>query len=149
MPRSKTLCVDAGLVVRLVAVPDDEEIEELWDRWKEDDRHIVAPALQFYEVTNVLFRYQHAGILSDEVVDSALQAALALPIELIEDSRLHTKAKAVADRLEQSATYDAHYLALAERLDAALWTTDERFAKAARKESSSRIFLHALAEGDE
>lgn len=146
MPRSKTLCIDAGLVIRLVIMPDDEEIEALWDRWKDDDRHIVAPALLFYEVSNALYRYQHAGLLSAETVDSALQAALVLPIELIEDGRLHTEAKAVAERLNQPATYDAHYLALAERLDAEFWTTDGRFAKAARKDRNAQIFLHEIAD---
>jgi predicted nucleic acid-binding protein len=42
---------------------------------------------------------------------------------------LHHQALVLADALGLSATYDAHYLALAEHLGCELWTDDERLIR--------------------
>jgi len=55
---------------------------------------------------------------------------VTLPIELHGDEALHQRALELAARFTLPAAYDAHYLALAERFRAPLWTTDRRLAKA-------------------
>lgn len=125
MNNSSTVCVDASLVIRRV-VSLSGPVHAQWETWAQENCRLVAPALLYYEVTNGLYQYQKAGVLPVEAVNKSLAAALALPIELVSDSALHKRAKALAETYNLPASYDAHYLALAERLGADLWTTDER-----------------------
>jgi predicted nucleic acid-binding protein len=59
-----------------------------------------------------------------------VEAALQLGITLHGDAALHRRALALAEHLELSAAYDAHYLALAERLGTEFWTADQRLGNA-------------------
>ncbi len=61
---------------------------------------------------------------------NALNSALALPIQLYSDVELHESARVMAERFMLPAAYDAHYLALDERLGATFVTTDQRLANA-------------------
>jgi predicted nucleic acid-binding protein len=127
---TEPVCVDAGIVVRRVAFPDDVNIQRVWDEWELNSAHLVAPSLLYYEVTNVLHRYQHRGWLSAPTVQSVLVAALALPVDLFSDAELHLRARETAAHYGLPAAYDAHYLALAERLGAKMYTTDRRLVNA-------------------
>lgn len=126
MSNSSAICIDAGLVVRLFAPPSDVNIRQQWLRWQQEGRQLVAPILLRYEVTNAFHRYTKAGMLSAGTVTQSLNAALTLPIRLYHDMDIHTQALAIANRFSLPATYDAHYLALAERLGIEFWTTDQR-----------------------
>ena len=70
---SSPLCVDANLVIRLVADPGDERVRSAWEQWDADNRRIAAPTLLFYEVSNALYRYQRAGMMSGAAVRLALE----------------------------------------------------------------------------
>jgi predicted nucleic acid-binding protein len=128
------LCVDANLVIHLVADPGDELVRSTWERWDAEHRSIAAPTLLFYEVSNALYRYQRVGMMSTSAVGLALRAALALPIRLYGEPELHVRALDLADRFSLPAAYDAHYLALADWLGAELWTADLRLARAVEHE---------------
>jgi predicted nucleic acid-binding protein len=128
--RNSWLCVDANLVIRLVADPRDESIRRLWEQWDAEKRQLAAPTLLYYEVTNALYRYQKQGLLSASAVRLALEAALSLPLRLYGESDLHWQALDLAERFSLPATYDAHYLALAEWLGGEFWTADRRLAQA-------------------
>lgn len=134
MRDSSTVCVDAGCVVRLVAgEPSDRtSIQRAWDRWATEERLLVAPLLLRYEVTNALHRYGMAGERSPTLIGFALEAALLLPIRLHDEADLHARAIEFATRFSLPAAYDAHYLALADRLGAEFWTTDRKLTNAVR-----------------
>ena len=123
---SSWICVDANLVVRLVADPKDTAVREQWQRWEEGDRQLAAPTLLQYEVTNALHQYRRHGFLGTETVRLAQEAALSLPLTLYGDADLHRAAVRLAQHLDLPATYDAHYLVVAERLGGELWTADRR-----------------------
>ena len=131
MPNS-LVCVDASCVVRLVAgtVPERAAIQRHWDGWTAEGRSLVAPRLLLYEVTNALYRYRRLGQRSPLSVRLSLQAALDLPIRFHDEPDLHAEAIAWADRFSLSAAYDAHCLALADKLAAEFWTADRRLANA-------------------
>lgn len=124
------LCVDASVVVRLrVDTPESERVHGLWEAWRSANRTLVASTLLHYEVANALYRYGRAGELIEEEVQQALDTALALPVQLLGDNALHVEAVLFARRAGLPATYDAHYLALAERLGAEFWTADRQLAR--------------------
>ncbi len=86
----------------------------------------MAPTLLFYEVTNGLYQQQRNKVLSPETIGKALELALDLPINLINEANLHLRAREITMEYNLPATYDAHYLALAEWMDIDLWTADMR-----------------------
>jgi predicted nucleic acid-binding protein len=106
--------------------PDDSPIQKLWQSWVSEETHLVAPTLLFYEVTNGLYQQQKNNILSPETIWQTLELSLELPITLVNEANLHLKAREIAMRYNLPATYDAHYLALAEWMDIELWTADQR-----------------------
>ncbi len=124
------LCVDANLVIRLVADPDDEVIRRLWEQWDADRRFIAAPTLLYYEVSNALYRYHRAEMMSLATVKLALKAAFSLPVHLYGEPMVHQRALDLAERFTLPAAYDAHYLALADWLGGEFWTADRRLARA-------------------
>jgi predicted nucleic acid-binding protein len=124
------ICVDASLIVRLVADPADVSVHQLWERWSADNQRIAAPTLLFYEITNALYQYERHGLLTPASAQLAQGAALELPIDLYSSAGLHRRALELALRLSLPATYDAHYLALADELQAELWTADRRLVQA-------------------
>lgn len=123
-------CVDASLVIPLVVNPDNVVLQQVWQQWQSGGQALAAPSLLYYEVTNGIYRYLRTKLLSAAAVRAALAAALALPIEVREVEGLHQAAFDLATRLNLPAAYDAHYLALAERLGAEFWTCDQRLVRA-------------------
>jgi predicted nucleic acid-binding protein len=142
MPNS-WICIDANLVFRLVANPTDLRVRLLWAGWRDQERIVAAPTLLYYELTNALHRAQKAGLLSTTTADDALRLALTMPIQVQGDTALHGAAMALARRFNLPAAYDAHYLALAEQLNAEFWTADERLVNSVRP---ALPWVHLLGE---
>lgn len=136
MPRSKTVCVDASLVVRAVIDADNVDAVALVEHWLGDRTPLVAPYLLLYDVTNALYRYALGGHRSNVIVTEALRVSRALPIRLFTGADLHQEAVTFAERFSLRAAYDAHYPTLANRLGAEFWTADKRLANAVRPELS-------------
>lgn len=135
------ICVDANLVLRLVADPTDKLIKRLWEQWTSERTQLAAPTLLYYEVANALYRYQNLGYLSASSVQRSFMAALALPVELHGEPDLHWRALVLADKFSLPAAYDAHYLALAELLGGEFWTADGRLARTVQ---SSLPWVHLV-----
>lgn len=132
MPGSP-VCPDASFLLRLLL--DEEaapQADALWEAWHQEGRRLVAPTLLYYEVANALYRYAAHGDLSPDEVETVLDLALRMDIELVGDAGLHRRALQLAQTFSLPAAYDAHYLALAERLGAEFWTADARLAQAVR-----------------
>jgi predicted nucleic acid-binding protein len=123
---SKVICIDANFVVRFLTDNASSTFRRLWIQWQESEYTIVAPALIYYEVTNALHRMSLGGQLLPEQADQSLNVAFNLNITLYGDAELHQQAFTLARSLKLSATYDSHYLALAQRLGCEFWTADKR-----------------------
>ena len=130
---SSVACVDASLVVALVC-PEEmtDRALALWERWMREDVRAVAPYLLQYEVTSALRRKVVRGYICEEDGRRALEAALGLDIELMHPPGLCRQAFELAARLGLPSAYHAQYLALAQLMDAPLWTADERLYNAVR-----------------
>jgi len=113
-------------VVRLVAFPKDRAVYQIWEAWEQQGTHLIASTLLYYEVSNALYSYQTRELIRAASVRLALDAALALPVRLYGDPALHLLALKMAERFSLPAVCDAHYLAVAERLGAEMWTLDRR-----------------------
>lgn len=92
---------------------------------------VAAPDLFVAEVCNALWKYHRADLLSGERCEQLLSHALALPDRLEPAPALYLEAFAVACR-HNHPVYDALYLVLARRINAAILTMDRRLAGLAR-----------------
>ena len=126
------ICVDASIVIPLL-VDSETVINESWTHWHESGYVLISPTLLQYEVTNALRSYQVHGELSEEETTSALRMVFDFDISLYDDNELHLQALNIANGFSLSATYDAHYLALAERFNAEFWTADRRLVQAVQE----------------
>lgn len=123
----RVVCVDASFVLQLlIEAPLTQPAESLWMHWRQSEAELIAPTLMYYELCNVLHQHIRRNVLMPEEAHAALETALALEIKLYGDVALHFDAAHLAHRLHLPAAYDAHYLALCERLNADLWTADKR-----------------------
>ncbi|MGH3874218.1 MAG: type II toxin-antitoxin system VapC family toxin [Pseudonocardiaceae bacterium] len=121
-------CVDASLVVRVLDGPRYPSVQQEWNRLVGAGHELIAPTLFPYEVANVLHQQRRAGVISAERAADGLRLVLRLPIELHGDADLHSRALELAHEHQLPATYDAHYIALAERFRVPLWTCDAQLA---------------------
>jgi len=128
------VCVDASFIVGLVTHPRRDRLRRLLQTWQAEKTRAAAPALLFFEVANAAFQYGRHGTLSPAAVDDLLEMALSLPVKTFADADLHREAVAMARRLSLPATYDAHYLALADRLGCELWTLDLKLVRSVAAE---------------
>lgn len=124
-------CLDASVLIRLVGptAPADP-IRGLWRQWADSRVTLHAPLLLRYEVVNALHRLRKAGKITARAAKGALARALDTPIVLHNDDRLHGRAFELAGDHALPASYDAQYLALAERLGTEFWTMDAKLHRA-------------------
>ena len=138
--------VDASLALKwLVGEEDSEKATALLRSWGRGGRQLVAPHLLAAEVTNALHRKVVQGDLERAQAVRLIERLTALPFELHDSPGLHRRALELAGELGRGASYDCHYLALAEALDCEYWTADDRFHRAARSAYAS---VHSLSEVD-
>ena len=138
------ICLDANIIVKWLIKDDDVALHRQWTAWHEAGQQFVAPVLQRYELTNAFHRYQTTGQLAIAAVESALASAFRIPVIYYDQIDDHQRAMELARQFNRPAAYDAHYLALAERLGVEFWTADRRLANAVRHSLS---WVHLV--GDE
>lgn len=121
--------VDTSVVVKwILDEPDSKIALALLTEWTDKEIDILAPALLAYEITNVLYQRVHRDEMSLVKAKQALAKVILSELELdfSQDPALSTQAMELAHSFNLPATYDAHYLALAEREGCELWTADKR-----------------------
>ncbi|MDQ3227362.1 MAG: type II toxin-antitoxin system VapC family toxin [Chloroflexota bacterium] len=139
------ICLDASVAVKLLL--DEERSDQargLFRGVRRAGEAIVGPPLLPLEVTNILrqgIRPTGGISLAEAIVH--LDDFLALPIEIHDPPRLHHQALALAAAHGLPATYDAHYLALAQHFGCDLWTDDLRLL---RQVGDSLPFVRSLGE---
>lgn len=121
--------VDASIAIKWVLNEEDSNIAlALLAEWIGRKTNMLAPALLAYEITNILHKKIRSGkITVDTAKNSLTQVILrALQLDLPRGPDLSIRSIEFAHRFNLPATYDSHYLALAEREGCELWTADMR-----------------------
>jgi predicted nucleic acid-binding protein len=98
----------------------------MWEGWVLDEVDILAPDLLRYEVTSAIYRKSFKNLISWEDSQAVLAQFLALDIIMLDPAPLPTRAAELARQFCRSNAYDAFCMALAEHLNCAFWTADER-----------------------
>jgi predicted nucleic acid-binding protein len=127
------ICIDSSVALKLILDEEDSEAaRNLLTSYFQQQRDVIAPTLLNYEIANVLRKQCAFRGMSQEIADRNLRIFLQLPISVVSDDSLHETALRLANGLDLPGSYDAHYIALAQRMGCDLWTADKRLLNALR-----------------
>jgi predicted nucleic acid-binding protein len=120
--------VDASMAVKWVLEePLTSEARAALIVWQTRGVRRIVPSWFGCEVSNVLYKRVLKGALTIPDAQIAVDALLRdVTVHDIEPD-VSKRGLAIAYQLGNPASYDAHYVALAERLGCEIWTADERF----------------------
>ena len=120
--------VDASLAVKWV-IPEDNsaEADTLLQDWQNRSSRRVVPSLFACEVGNVLYKRMLKQTLTLVQAQGNLEAIMSEVIVLDFEPKTAKRGLELAQAFARPASYDAHYLALAEHLGCELWTADQKF----------------------
>jgi predicted nucleic acid-binding protein len=121
------ICVDCSVAAKWAFVEEHSfQARMLLRAALERQEPIVGPPLLPVEVANVIRQRLRQDRLELGEARALLAQFLAIPLALKAPATLYDRALVLADRHNLPAVYDAHYVALAELLNATLWTADQR-----------------------
>ena len=120
-----TIVVDAGVVVAALV---DGGSDGTWADGQLTGVHTAAPHSMVVEAANILRRAALVGEISADTASLAHADLLELDVELFPYAPF---AERVWEIRQNVTAYDAWYVALAESLDASLFTLDRRLSRAA------------------
>lgn len=124
-----TVVLDSNVVVALVLdARRGPVVERRLREWEDAGETLHAPSLFRYEVANALTRNIAAGAINASDARSAWEQIVAIEVRL-HDLTDGPAVAAVAQKLQRESAYDASYIALAQELDAELWTLDGPLAR--------------------
>jgi predicted nucleic acid-binding protein len=121
--------VDASLALKWVLSEEDSRTAiTLLHRWNIEKTEVIAPALFTYEATNILFRQVVTGKLTYDEAMKLLTKLFSIGIFLnfAQHKEISIRAMEISHRFGLPATYDAHYVALADHEKCEYWTADKR-----------------------
>jgi predicted nucleic acid-binding protein len=129
-----SIVVDANLGAGAVlAIRGLENVPALFERWAEDKRNLFAPDWWMAEVVSVIRQHVFRKMVSLEQAHQAVDDLESLEVTTFPMTfELLHNALNWAEKIGQSRVYDSLYLALAEHLNAELWTADQRLVNSAR-----------------
>lgn len=121
------ICVDASLAVKLLFEEEfTQQTDDLFTREAAGGEPVCAPALIRFEVTNVIRQRVRRGLLPSDEAPNYWDDFARIGLAVLSPFPYHRRAITLANQLNLPASYDAHYLALAEWLQCPFWTNDRR-----------------------
>ena len=130
---NNVVVLDASLAI-MWAIPEQYTTSALIlaEQWLHNKTHLLAPCLLLTEITNAIYKRVLRNEINMVSAHKALNIILEFNIELLEESGLSHRSMELAHSLKMPATYDAHYLALAEKYNCNLWTGDKKLYNSAK-----------------
>jgi|SRR5690242_8246093 len=138
---SSVVVVDTSVAIKwVIPEPDSATADALVQTWKTQGTTLIAPPLFAYEVANTLHQQVRKGKISldearkslSQLLDPNQGPVLMFSPDPAINLALSMRALELAQQHGLPATYDAHYLALAEREGCEYWTADERLWNAVK-----------------
>jgi predicted nucleic acid-binding protein len=122
------VCVDAGLVIKVVVTePDSDRADALFEEWANGGHQLIAPAFFSAETDSILRqKVVLRRELTPEQANVALARLQALPIQQLSVPGQRQRAWEFAVEFGFPTVYDATYLSLASIRGCEFWTADER-----------------------
>lgn len=123
-----TVVVDANILIAfgLADEPLYTQANQILSAWNAAGERLTAPRLFRSEIAAVVRKVVYQGRMTAEQGRTMLAHLLLYPVTFYEDDGLLKDAYELATRFNRPRTYDAQYMALAERLNCEFWTADER-----------------------
>ena len=127
--------VDANICVSLVlTVPYSAKAQTLLQGWLRSGDELMVPTLWEYEIVSAIRRAAFRKAMPLDETAQALQVVFDLePTIVTPTMALHRRTMNWAARLNQASACDAHYLAVAEAMNAEFWTADVRLYSRAQQ----------------
>jgi predicted nucleic acid-binding protein len=127
--------VDTSIAIKWVLNEDDSALAlALLAEWKKKKMAMLAPALLAYEASNTLYQNVRRGKITLDTAELSMTKVIlaGLQLDFSQDPVLGVRAIELANNFSLLATYDAYYLALAERERCEFWTADTRMWNAVK-----------------
>lgn len=123
--------VDASVGMKWLLTEElSEQARALYETSLNAAVEIAAPGILPAELTNGVFQKYRRRLITAAEADAAVDGLARLSVSLLEPQGLYQAALRSARANNLRAIYDSLYLALADELDAPLWTADRRFVEA-------------------
>lgn len=127
----KAVVVDASLALKwILAEPDSAIAQRMLVDWQVNGTRLVAPLLLTAEAANAVYKRVRKNELTLPEAQLALSALLATEIAYDTDPNLSLQALTLAHHYDLRASYDTHYMALAQGLNIDFWTGDRNLINA-------------------
>lgn len=133
-----TVVLDSNVVIALVLDARRASGRATASRLADAGEALHAPSLFRCEVASALTRNIVAGALDEADAESAWQRIAAIDVRF-HDLTDGLAVVAIAGKLQRESAYDASYIALAQRLDAQLWTLGGPLARNASGASGADL----------
>jgi predicted nucleic acid-binding protein len=119
--------IDASFLLKLF-LPEErsEKVHALWSSWIEGSVEVVAPTLIIFESASVIRNKLHRKLLNKTDAAEIIKCMKRMDMTLVYTDELLEGAWEIGQLLELPVLYDCFYLALAQLLNAPLWTADEK-----------------------
>ncbi len=144
--KSTVVVVDSSIAISwILQDPNSATAQELLDEWIDNEKVVLEPVLLAYEVTNIVLQNARRGGITIERAREILTGFFEMEIAFDEapNESIAQRALELAHRFSLPATYDAYFLALAEREECELWTEDKRLKNAVKGKLS---WVHSLED---
>lgn len=142
--------IDAGVAIQTILpiLSGTDRCLDLINSWHREMARLIAPEIWLPEVVSVIRQAVYRGWLTEDEARTAVGDVFRLHVEIVpSDEDLCQQALEWASRLTQSKAYDGFYLALAQRMGAEFWTTDERLMN--RASQLGVRWVHCLKDHDQ